>query len=527
MTPRNIAGWSIAFASIVTFAACSGNGTSTPVSSAPTATPVPSTTPTHSSGATPTATPVVGATATPVATATPTVAPTATPTVPPTATPTPMTQTLPGLNARLHLPSNFYGNTIATGISLPRQLVALPNGDLIVGSKATRGSYSPQTPCTGCTSSIYLVPAADGLLAAGTPVVFATVPDAEAQGVAYSAMSGMIYISSTFGVWEVPYHTGDQQATAQPVKILSVRTGSIAPGSDGDVHSTTSVAVSGNYLYVGVGSSCNRCTEVDPTRAVVLRTDLSGHNQTTVATKFRNAIALATNPQTGTLWAGGAGQDCVSVTASQYAGNPFPTSCGAQDPSNTYQLNGHPYEFIDHVSLSAAQASNGTADYGWPNCEENHTAYVTPAVTCNNVVPAIIAPAYSTIIGATFYPATQTGAYAFPSSYHGGLFLSFHGSWHENTQGIDVAVPNMVFAPMSGDTPATSINWTNPAPASQWSAFLTSYQDNEGNRYGQPVGLAVGPQGSLFVADDLENVIYRIRPGTAPTGALHTLRKIR
>jgi glucose/arabinose dehydrogenase len=426
------------------------------------------------------------------------------------------------------LPSGFYGNEIASTIPLPRQLVALPNGDLLVGSKNTRGSYSPTGPCSGCSSSIYLVPGADGLLAAGTPVVFATVPDAEAQGVAFSSTSNMIYIASTFGVWSVPYHTGDQVASQAPTKIVSVRTGPIAVQSngqptDGDVHSTTSVAVSGSYLYIGVGSSCNRCTEQDPTRAVVLRTDLSGHNQVTVATRFRNAIALATNPRTGTLWAGGAGQDCLAVTASLYPGNPFPTSCGAQD--NAYMA-GHPYEFIDHVSTSAATSSNGIADYGWPVCEENRQSYVTPAVSCTNVIePAVEAPAYSTIIGATFYPTGLTGAYAFPSKYAGGLFLSFHGSWHENSNGVPITPPNTAFVPMSGDSPITPVNWS--APASQWGAFLSGFQDNEGIRYGQPTGLAVGPQGSLFIADDFTNVIYRIRPGTPPAGAAHALRNIR
>jgi glucose/arabinose dehydrogenase len=105
------------------------------------------------------------------------------------------------------------------------------------------------------------------------------------------------------------------------------------------------------------------------------------------------------------------------------------------------------------------------------------------------------------------------------------MFMALHGSWHENANGIDVSPPNVVFVPMSGDSPVTPVNWA--APASQWTAFLSSYQDNLGNRYGQPTGLTVGPQGSLFVADDLMNVIYRIRPGTPPAGAAHGLRNVR
>ncbi len=67
-----------------------------------------------------------------------------------------------------------------------------------------------------------------------------------------------------------------------------------------------------------------RAREVDPTRATVQRTALDGSGMATYATRFRNAIALAVNPATGTVWAGGAGQDTLPP--------------------------GHPYEFIDALT---------------------------------------------------------------------------------------------------------------------------------------------------------------------------------
>ncbi len=519
MTRRDVAAWSVAIATIVAFAACSGGGgtPSAPSSASPSATP------THAGTAT--ATPTPSPTHSGTATATPTPAPTATP----TATPTPAASQLPGLNDRLTLPSGFYGNQIASVVK-PRTLAFLPNGDLLVGTTNTRNASVPVTqPCSPtCSSTVYIVPSADGLLAAGAPAPFVTVPDAEAQGIAYSATTGMVYIATTFGVWEVPYHTGDQSEPASALfEIAHVRTGSISPTTDGDVHANTSIAISGSTLYIGVGSSCNRCQETDPTRAVILKTTLPTTPQvaapqpTAVAINFRNPLALTVNPRTGTLWGGGAGQDCLSVTSGLY-GSQFPTSCGAQD--NEYAANGHPYEFMDHVSTSAAASGNGVANYGWPLCEENHVSYGNSGA-CTNVEPAIESPAYSTVMGVTFYPSGSTASYAFSSHYGGGMFMALHGSWHENANGIDVSPPNVVFVPMSGDSPVTPVNWA--APAAQWSAFLSSYQDNLGNRYGQPAGLAVGPQGSLFVADDMMNVIYRIRPGTAPTGAAHGLRSIR
>ena len=149
------------------------------------------------------------------------------------------------------------------------------------------------------------------------------------------------------------------------------------------------------------------------------------------AKRIRNAIALAVNPQTGSLWVGDAGQDDL----------PF----------------GHPFEFLDDLS-----AHPGNADYGWPQCEENRHDYV-PGYNCSNTVePLVELPAYSTIIGAAFYPIRQGGHYAFPRPYRGGLFAAAHGSWHRDDHGCDAAPSRVVFIPMDGDRPAKSVDWRHP-----------------------------------------------------------------
>jgi glucose/arabinose dehydrogenase len=425
-------------------AACSGGGSSAapfvnqqpPGSVGVGATPAPPTPPTPSP---PTPSPV----------------PTATPQ--PTATPVPA----PPANASLHVPAGFIVSKIAS-VGGARELAALPNGDLIVGTSGT---------------SVVIVPNAESPGAAGAPATFASINDAPVQGVAYGG--GFVFAATQHGVYRIPYASGAQSGT--PQKIASVRTGAVAPNSDGDVHSTSSVAVSGSVLYVGVGSSCNACAEADPTRATVQRMALDGSGMTTQAMRWRNAIALATDPASGTVWAGGAGQDSLSQ--------------------------GHPYEFMDAVSAHAAPA-----DYGWPDCEENHVAYKAGANCANVVVPAIEFPAYSTLIGAAFYPAAQSGPYAFPAAWRGGLFVGVHGSWHA-VNNVPVDPPHVAFVPFSGTSPARAVNWNDPT--AQWNDFFTGFQ-NGASRIGRPTGVAVGAQGSLFVADDDAGAIYRIRPaGTA------------
>ena len=197
------------------------------------------------------------------------------------------------------------------------------------------------------------------------------------------------------------------------------------------------------------------------------------------AKRIRNAIALTVNPATGSVWVGDAGQDDL----------PF----------------GHPYEFLDDLSAHA-----GDADYGWPECEENHHVYWRGYTCTNTVEPLVELPAYSTIIGATFYPDRQSGLYAFPQRYRGGLFAAVHGSWHVDGRGCSAAPPRVVFVAMNGDRPAKDVDWNDPT--AQWSDFLTGFQSGCTARIGRSTGIAVGPMGSLFVGDDAAGLVYRVRP---------------
>lgn len=359
----------------------------------------------------------------------------------------------------------------ATGLSVPpgfaiqiiadvpgaREIVAAPNGDLLVGT---------------LSNDLYVVPGAEGARPARARV-FASLPDSPAAGVALSLRNCTLYAGTQFGVYRISYRIGDTSAREKPVKIASVRAGG---SSD---HSTTSVLAIRSTLYASVGSSCDACRETDPTRATIQQMALDGKGMNPRAVHIRNAMALAENPATGTLWAGGAGQDGLPA--------------------------GHPYEYFDPVGLHA-----GVANYGWPDCEENHHAYVAGANCSDTVEPRVEFPAYETIIGAVFYPSSADGAHAFPKAYGGGAFVAMHGSWHQ-PDGCYVP-PRVAFVPMNGDAPRTPVDWSNPKR--QWHPFVRGFQPgcSDSSRIGRPTGITVGPQGSLFIADDASGRIYRVRP---------------
>ena len=48
--------------------------------------------------------------------------------------------------------------------------------------------------------------------------------------------------------------------------------------------------------------------------------------------------------------------------------------------------------------------------------------------------------------------------------------------------------------------------------------FLTGFLTDDGKTRGRPVGIGYGPDGALYVADDVGNAVWRVAPsGTAPS----------
>jgi glucose/arabinose dehydrogenase len=416
--------------------------------SAPTVKPAATPTPTAKPTAVATATAKPGTSPTPTPTGSPTSEPAATP------TPTPTPTTLPPA-AGLAVPAGFSIGVLAK-ISGARELAFLPNGDLLVGTEGT---------------AIEIVPAADTAGVPGAPTTFYTAAEAPAAGVAFGP-DGNVYFGTQHGIWRLPYHLGDRSEPAGS----AVQLGAIRPSTVREDHVTTSIAVSATTVYASVGSSSNaQWPEIDATRATIQQIPLGTTTMSARAVQLRNGIGLTIDPASGHLWVAGAGQDSL----------PY----------------GHPYEYADDVD-----AHPGVADYGWPFCEENHVQYTAGMNCAQQAVPLVEFPAYATHVGLAFYPAAQSGAYAFPAAYRGGLFVTSHGSWHC----CPATLPNVAFVPMNGDVPATAVNWNDPTVQSR--QFVSGYGSGANASYsGRPTGIAVGPQGSLFVADDQTGNIIRIR----------------
>jgi mono/diheme cytochrome c family protein len=88
----------------------------------------------------------------------------------------------------------------------------------------------------------------------------------------------------------------------------------------------------------------------------------------------------------------------------------------------------------------------------------------------------------------------------FPAHFHQGVFVAFHGSW--NRAPYPQGGYNIVFQALAGDQAA--------GKCEVFADGFAGTVKSPGGAEHRPSGLAVGPDGSLYVSDDVRGRIYRI-----------------
>jgi glucose/arabinose dehydrogenase len=137
------------------------------------------------------------------------------------------------------------------------------------------------------------------------------------------------------------------------------------------------------------------------------------------------------------------------------------------------------------------------AFYGWPfsyygQNEDPRKKGERPELVAKAIKPDYALGSHVAPLGLAFY----TGK-SFPQRYQGGAFIGMHGSWNRSSLvGYKVA-----FVPFQNGKPSGPIE-----------DFLTGFLPNPKSTevYGRPVGVAVWTDGSLLVADDGANKVWRI-----------------
>ncbi|HTK95603.1 MAG TPA: PQQ-dependent sugar dehydrogenase, partial [Terriglobales bacterium] len=113
------------------------------------------------------------------------------------------------------------------------------------------------------------------------------------HGIAFHG--GKLYVAETEKL--VAYDWDQQNLRASnPHKVADL------PSSGGG-HMTRTVLFYNDKIYVAAGSSCNVCKDDDARRAAVMEFNLDGSGMRVYASGLRNAVGLAVNPATKTIWA--------------------------------------------------------------------------------------------------------------------------------------------------------------------------------------------------------------------------------
>jgi len=380
-------------------------------------------------------------------------------------------------NAGLRLPDGFCALVFAEGLGPARHMAVAPNGDVFVAVASGRGSQG----------AVIALRDADGDGRADVRERFGPT-----GGNGIWLRGETLFFSPNDAVLRFRIPAGSLTPAGAPdTLVLGLPTGG---------HTAKSVVVTEDgSLFVNIGSRGNVCPVArdqgsrgqDPcveleTRAGIWRFDADRLRQrqddgARYATGLRNTNALTLGPD-GVLYGAVHGRDQLF----QGWGDLYDAEAGAELPSE-----------------KLVRIREGD-DFGWPYCYHDrflgrlvlapeYGGDAKAAGRCTaKTEPLVGFPGHWAPNGLAFY----TGS-LFPRPFRGGLFIAFHGSW--NRSPLPQAGYNVAFQPMSGGR-----------PSGEWSVFADGFRSLDPP--GRPVGVAIGPDGSLFVSDDAGGRIFRIVP---------------
>ena len=384
-------------------------------------------------------------------------------------------------NGGITLPQGFCAQVVADGLGPARHIAVAPNGDVFVAIRNLRDARG----------GVVALRDTDG---DGRADVRERFGDNGGSGIALRGSE--LFLGTDDAVLRYALASAGLRPAAAPDTVVS----QLATGRS---HTAKTIAVRGNDLFVNIGSPSNSCQVQDrqpqspgqdpcpelETRAGIWRFDATGTRQTQRdgerwATGIRNAVAITVDPSDGALWVAQHGRDQLVQNWPAH----FDTTESAELPAEELlRVNrgddfGWPYCFYDGFARRKVLAP----EYGGDGQQVGRCASIK--------APAAALPAHWAPNGMLFYRAS-----AFPARYRGGAFIAFHGSWNRapRLQGGY----NLTFVPFANDV------------AGQHEVFATGFAGDSvqpaGARH-RPVGLAVGPDGSLYISDDRAGRIWRV-----------------
>lgn len=366
------------------------------------------------------------------------------------------------------VPEGFTVSAVATDLKIPRQMLVLPNGDLLVAEG--KGGGAPALRPKDLVAGV--------IKARGTSDVkggnrLTLLRDADGDGryegrwvyaenlnapYGLAMVGNRLFVANQDALVRFDYQPGQTRAAAPPVTVTRLP-------AEINHHWTKALTASadGRFLYVGIGSNSNigeRGMEVEESRAQVWEVDVETGASRVHATGLRNPTALAIEPSQRQLWA-------VVNERDELGEDLVP-------------------DYLTSVRAGAF--------YGWPYAYwgPNEDTRVRPPQP--DKVQAAVRPDYALLSHSAPLGVAFSNARVGNARFAEGAFVGMHGSWNRQAPvGYKV-----VFVPFQAGR-----------PSGEAIDFVTGFQA-DGKTMGRPVGVTVSPRGELFVADDLSNTVWRV-----------------
>ncbi|WP_425339471.1 PQQ-dependent sugar dehydrogenase [Methylotenera oryzisoli] len=362
-------------------------------------------------------------------------------------------------------------SAFAAGLEHPRWLYELPNGDILVAEtnfemQGLEGSikgwfakyFLTKAGATGVSPDrISLLRDADGNGEAETKTTFI---EGLHSPFGMALIGNTFYVANADSIVSFPYKNGESNIKTAPTKLIDL------PGLPLNHHWTKNILANadGTKLYVTVGSNSNigeNGMDIEKDRAAILEVDIQAKNYRTYASGLRNPNGLALESETKQLWT-------VVNERDEIGSDLVPDYLTSVQENGFY---GWPYSYYGQHVDQRVQPQN-------------------PELVAKAIKPDYALGAHTASLGLADAKGNNLGA-----QYAQGMFIGQHGSWNRRPY----SGYRVIFIPFAGGKPSGK-----PIDV------LTDFIDANGDAQGRPVGVLVQKTGSLLVADDAGNRVWRV-----------------